>query len=336
MVSELNSVEIRSAKKEVEEFLSKYGMNYAEIDIQKNVDLFIGEMEAGLSGKKSSLKMFPTYIGFRRVIPANEPVIVLDAGGTNLRSALLHFDDENKSYTCVVKDEAVKRFHPNEIDNKDFWVKSKETFPLLSVCGSEAKSMKQANLITLQFAKKLKFLQMLLKLLSEYEGEDKMNFLEIGFGYGNIFKLMSEYFNYKGIDFTVPPSLKKYSELVEIDVSGIPEELLIENYYDVVYSVNVLQHCSQKDRFTYLEQAYDVLKPDGYLMFSCNLLTSKNANEHHFWGFKDKNGRYYTQFFNQLTEVDTEDELAYKLMDVGFKTVGGTMIGNHVGIIVKK
>ncbi len=96
MISELDSDEVKSAKKEVEEFLVKYGIDYSRIDIQKYIDLFIREMEAGLSGKKSSLKMFPTYIRFRRIIPSNEPVIVLDAGGTNLRSALLHFDDKNK------------------------------------------------------------------------------------------------------------------------------------------------------------------------------------------------------------------------------------------------
>jgi hexokinase len=96
MIGELNPGEISSAKKKVEEFLSNYGMNYSEIDIQKHVDLFVQEMQEGLSGKKSSLRMFPTYIGFKRVIPSNEPVIVLDAGGTNLRSALLHFDNKNK------------------------------------------------------------------------------------------------------------------------------------------------------------------------------------------------------------------------------------------------
>ncbi len=87
---------VTAAKQKVEKFLSDYGMNYSDIDIQKHVDLFLNEMEQGLSGGKSSLKMFPTYIRFRKVVPSNESVIVLDAGGTNLRSALLHFDIRNR------------------------------------------------------------------------------------------------------------------------------------------------------------------------------------------------------------------------------------------------
>jgi hexokinase len=53
-------------------------------------------MVNGLEGRQSSLKMYPTFIEFNNKIPKNEPVIVLDAGGTNLRSAVFYFGADGK------------------------------------------------------------------------------------------------------------------------------------------------------------------------------------------------------------------------------------------------
>ena len=64
MTNGLNPDEITGAKSTVCKFLSKFGMYHAEIDIQKHVDLFLHEMKEGLAGRKSSLKMFPTYLIF--------------------------------------------------------------------------------------------------------------------------------------------------------------------------------------------------------------------------------------------------------------------------------
>ena len=71
-------------------------MHYADIDIDSQIKLFIAEMAEGLEGRESSLKMFPTFIEYRKKIPKNKPVIVLDAGGTNLRSAVFYFDAGKK------------------------------------------------------------------------------------------------------------------------------------------------------------------------------------------------------------------------------------------------
>lgn len=92
----LKTSEIRCAEKQVAHFLEKYGMHYAGIDIPSQLKLFTAEMVNGLEGRQSSLKMYPTFIEFNNKIPKNEPVIVLDAGGTNLRSAVFHFDADKK------------------------------------------------------------------------------------------------------------------------------------------------------------------------------------------------------------------------------------------------
>ncbi|MBI9021473.1 MAG: hexokinase [Verrucomicrobia bacterium] len=60
------------------------------------IDLFIAEMEKGLAGHKSSLPMIPAYVGIEGSVPHNEPVIVIDAGGTNLRICLAEFDESSE------------------------------------------------------------------------------------------------------------------------------------------------------------------------------------------------------------------------------------------------
>lgn len=64
-------------------------MFYSDIDIHKYILIFLDEMANGLEGSNSSLKMLPTFIEFKNKIPINEPIIVIDAGGTNLRSAIV-------------------------------------------------------------------------------------------------------------------------------------------------------------------------------------------------------------------------------------------------------
>jgi len=73
-------------------FLRANGMFHGDLDAPRCVQEFTEEMDAGLSGRPSSLAMIPTFIEVDREIPAEEPVIAMDAGGTNLRIALVQFD----------------------------------------------------------------------------------------------------------------------------------------------------------------------------------------------------------------------------------------------------
>ncbi len=83
---------INRLKEETGAFLSSYGIKHSDINVKKYVKLFLEEMQAGLDPeKKSSLKMLPTYLSASR-IDTKKPVIALDAGGTNLRSAVVSFD----------------------------------------------------------------------------------------------------------------------------------------------------------------------------------------------------------------------------------------------------
>lgn len=76
----------------VSQFIKKYGLSAQSTDFNSSCANFIAEMERGLAGRKSSLMMIPTYIGLADSIPSGKPVIVLDAGGTNLRVAVVVFE----------------------------------------------------------------------------------------------------------------------------------------------------------------------------------------------------------------------------------------------------
>ena len=73
-----------------EEFLADRGFTVAEkIDRQEMISTFLSEMEKGLRGEPSSLRMIPTYVGVNGDIPQGAKAAVLDAGGTNFRSAVV-------------------------------------------------------------------------------------------------------------------------------------------------------------------------------------------------------------------------------------------------------
>jgi hexokinase len=79
------------------EFARHYGFHYDVCDPETLVrDVYI-DMERGLKGQSSSLAMIPAYISPVSRVPPGKTVVALDAGGTNLRAALVNFDEEGKA-----------------------------------------------------------------------------------------------------------------------------------------------------------------------------------------------------------------------------------------------
>jgi len=79
------------------EFARYYGFHYDRIDPAALVEDVVYEMERGLRGLPSSLPMIPAYISPASKIASGKLVIALDAGGTNLRAALVEFDENGKA-----------------------------------------------------------------------------------------------------------------------------------------------------------------------------------------------------------------------------------------------
>jgi len=82
-----------------QKFLKSHKMTAADYNLSELVNAFIKEMEDGLATKDSSLLMLPTYIEAENDIVANQPVVAIDAGGTNIRIAKVYFDDTLKLIT---------------------------------------------------------------------------------------------------------------------------------------------------------------------------------------------------------------------------------------------
>lgn len=73
------------------DFLNRHGMLPRAIDLPKATLAFLNDMEAGLSGKESPIRMIPTFLSAAGRLPLDTPVAVIDAGGTHFRTALLCF-----------------------------------------------------------------------------------------------------------------------------------------------------------------------------------------------------------------------------------------------------
>ena len=74
-------------------FLEKQGIFHGTIDVDRCIRIFREEMVSGLRGQGGSLAMIPTFIDIEHELPVDRPVGVIDAGGTNLRVALVTFDE---------------------------------------------------------------------------------------------------------------------------------------------------------------------------------------------------------------------------------------------------
>lgn len=96
-------------------------MAASQIDMERGVGHFREEMKAGLSGSGSSLQMIPTYISAEGRIPRDQPVVVLDAGGTNFRVAEVSIDSSGdpsiKNYRKYVMPGSKKHVSKEEFFN---------------------------------------------------------------------------------------------------------------------------------------------------------------------------------------------------------------------------
>lgn len=84
---------VEKIREEVSQFLKENKMSYKDIDFEKETSQFISHMIKGLSSQ-SSLKMIPTYIDPFSTFSYGEPMIVLDAGGTNFRRAVVTIKED--------------------------------------------------------------------------------------------------------------------------------------------------------------------------------------------------------------------------------------------------
>ncbi len=106
------------------DFLNRHNLNPDEISMDDLCEYFMREMKAGLAGEASSLPMIPSYCSPDGKPKAGQKVVVIDAGGTNLRTCIVEFSQELKP--------EIKEFKKTHMPGSDREVSAKEFFSILA------------------------------------------------------------------------------------------------------------------------------------------------------------------------------------------------------------
>jgi hexokinase len=103
-----------------QQFIKNHKLSAANLDMKAMTDDFISEMKLGLEGKAGSLQMIPTYLGAEGKIKPNQPVVAIDAGGTNFRAVKMSFDNDLKLVTENLQQRKMPAID-EELSNKEFF-----------------------------------------------------------------------------------------------------------------------------------------------------------------------------------------------------------------------
>lgn len=225
----------------------------------------------------------------------------------------------SKIYPCCYSPKAKTKedidnpfFIETEEDWSEFWEICKEYYPLHSVFGGY-------NGKTPEYIKTSEVKEFI-KRIENYSKLNKntlsKNVLEIGFGFGGCgHYLMNKYkSNYHGIDFTFSDKTDKeykfkgQSRFHKIPKSGIPDYLK-NTKYNLIFSTNVFQHLTLKQRLDYYKEVYNCLDDNGVFYFD---LFNKVGRT------KDT---FSTHFFLAYTKVNTKKEIKQQLKKIGFKHI---------------
>jgi len=80
--------------KKVSDFLDEHKISPSSVDIDQLCNYKLSQMKEGEEGRPSSIAMVQSYCTPSVNIPVNRKVAVIDAGGTNLRTCTIYFDEK--------------------------------------------------------------------------------------------------------------------------------------------------------------------------------------------------------------------------------------------------
>jgi hexokinase len=93
----METTEMGNINSKAGDFLKRHRMHPDQVDMDECCRIFLEDMESGLTGHPSSLEMIPTYIETEKEVSTDKPVVVIDAGGTNFRVAVVHFNKDKQA-----------------------------------------------------------------------------------------------------------------------------------------------------------------------------------------------------------------------------------------------
>lgn len=89
------------AMENVKNFMLRHGMNADRVELEQYTRAFYECMERGLKESQPNVPMIPTYLRLDGQLPKDRKAAVIDAGGTNYRTALLSFGDNGCRLECL-------------------------------------------------------------------------------------------------------------------------------------------------------------------------------------------------------------------------------------------
>ena len=121
-----------------QQFLRAWKMHPDCVDAETTARAFLSAMESGLEEEDGQLPMIPTYLGPISSLPADEPVAVLDAGGTNLRVAKVVFDEHGEGEILSLKKGKMPGTEGTITAEEMFQTFARELIPMISENGRVA------------------------------------------------------------------------------------------------------------------------------------------------------------------------------------------------------
>ena len=258
---------------------------------------------------------------------------------TPLREKISFFKENNytiKRKACVFSKKDLDLLNPDKIDNRLFWSELDKNFKYSPICGIVSNNENEVNEINLKIFR---------PIVERYTDIFKnSNTMEIGYGLGSFPYYCEKYSNlninnYYGLDYLNRIKQREYPTKYNFyETDGLIIPMSIPNDLDIVFSSNVFQHLSLKEKINYFKLSYDKLKDGGHFIFNCVL---KNefllANYPRLWGFKDYKGISYLKMFDQFIEVDDSEVLKSEILKIGYKIIEFENInGNHFEIVLMK
>jgi hypothetical protein len=220
------------------------------------------------------------------------------------------FSNPNK----IIKKEEIEKLNPDKIDSKYFWKYAIEKFPNFSISlYPECKNDDDVNKANFNAAIWTGFYDI---IKTKIEHTQNCKALEIGPGYGSLFYPLIEKYNNLIYYATDINKLFYYDGLFECNGKSIPKE--VGKDFDLMFSFNVFNHLSKKQRTSYYKDVYRKLKKGGKFIFNNFLIINEDENNKKFLDYVDEDGNYYNNFLSQLIIIDFYENLADELNDLGF------------------
>jgi hypothetical protein len=224
--------------------------------------------------------------------------IIIDKLGLKDMATYRAYIEATFKKTTPISQEEIELLSPDNIDNNAFWRIVEEVFGVDCVANTEYGkvnlSIDEGNQRNLSMAR----WSGVLNPVDEWRYHRDMPILEIGAGYGSFkhYVQNTTACKYHGVD--VYPKIQGVFPTLPNGL--LPEEYRTKQFW-VIYSSNVFQHLSSKQRTAYFQDVHHMLGKGG--MFSFNMMATWRppaVNDDKGIAY---DGKVYLRHYGQFTEI---------------------------------